>query len=61
MQWDDDQPKPKNETRVGEPLDHLAIADLEARILALEAEITRTRHEIERKRKHQAVAAGLFK
>lgn len=61
MQWDDDQPKPKVETRVGEPLDHLALADLEARILTLEGEIARTRQEIERKRKHQAAAAGLFK
>ncbi|MEQ1647793.1 MAG: DUF1192 domain-containing protein [Hyphomicrobiaceae bacterium] len=61
MQWDDDQPKPKIETRVGEPLDLMAIVDLETRIVTLEAEIARTHQEIERKRRHQAAAAGLFK
>ncbi len=59
--WDDDKPKPKPVITVGETLDPIAIADLEARVAALEAEILRTRAEIDRKKKHQAAAAGLFK
>ena len=44
-----------------EDLELLAIADLEERIEALEAEIARTRAQIDRKRAGRAAADALFK
>ena len=61
MQWDDEQPKPKVSILVGEPLTPLSIAELETRVLALGAEIERSKQEIEHEKKHQATAASLFK
>lgn len=61
MEWDDERPRPKRTVTVGEILDSHGIAELEERVVALEAEIARTRAEIDRKRKHEAAAASLFK
>lgn len=61
MNWDDDRPKPKRVVTVGENLDAHGIAELEERVAALEAEIARTRAEVDKKRKHEAAAASLFK
>ncbi len=55
--------------RAGDPVDALArqdldpmsIGELEARIAALEAEITRVRHHIQRVVNHRASADALFK
>jgi uncharacterized small protein (DUF1192 family) len=44
-----------------EDLELLAVADLEERIEALEAEIARTRAQIDRKRAGRAAADALFK
>jgi uncharacterized small protein (DUF1192 family) len=44
-----------------EDLELLAIADLEERIEALEAEIARTRAQIDRKRAGRAAADAFFK
>jgi uncharacterized small protein (DUF1192 family) len=62
MNWDDDRPKPvKPAITVGEPLASLSIAELEARIAALTAEIERIRTEMRSKQAHEAAAAALFK
>lgn len=60
MDWDE-RPRPKRQITVGESLENDGIAELEERVAALEAEIQRTRAEIERKKKHEAAAASLFK
>jgi uncharacterized small protein (DUF1192 family) len=62
MNWEDDRPKPKPATiTVGEPLASLSIAELEARIAALTAEIERVRTEMRAKQAHETAAAALFK
>lgn len=61
MDWDDDKPKRAKGASVGENLETLSVAELEARIAALEAEIMRTREELDKKRTHEAAAAALFK
>ena len=59
MDWDDVRPKPK--PGVGEDLKALSVAELEARIVAFEAEIGRIRTELEAKKAQQSAAAKLFK
>jgi uncharacterized small protein (DUF1192 family) len=61
MDWDEVRPKPAQVTAIGEKLDTLSIAELEARIAALEEEIARTRVEIDAKKRHEAAASALFK
>ncbi len=61
MDWDDLVPKPVKGVVVGETLEALSVAELEARIVALEAEITRVNAELDKKRRHEAAAAALFK
>jgi uncharacterized small protein (DUF1192 family) len=61
MSWDDLEPKPKKVVTIGEDLKTLSIGELEARIVALEAEIARTRTEIAAKKAHEAAAEQLFK
>jgi uncharacterized small protein (DUF1192 family) len=64
MSWDDDRPSPVKSAAaitVGEPLANLSIAELEARIAALTAEIERVRTELRAKQAHEAAAAALFK
>jgi uncharacterized small protein (DUF1192 family) len=44
-----------------QPLDPLSLAELDARILALEGEIERIREHRQRAVNHKAMAEGLFK
>ena len=60
MDWDDVRPKPAGIT-VGEDLKKLSVAELEARIAALKAEIERVEAELQAKRAHEAAAAAIFK
>jgi uncharacterized small protein (DUF1192 family) len=60
VSWDDDLPKPKPAITVGEKLDRLSIAELDERIEALKAEITRVESEREAKRAFATAAAALF-
>lgn len=59
MDWD--QPKPKPVITVGEDLSALSIADLEQRVAALHAEISRIDVAIQAKRRQQEAAASIFK
>ena len=59
--WDDDRPKPKAGIAAGDDLSSVSIAELEQRVVALVAEIERTRAEIDRKKKIQAAATDLFR
>lgn len=61
MDWDDERPRPKRTIIVGEAIDTHGLSELKDRVAALEAEITRTKAEIERKRAIEAAAASLFK
>jgi uncharacterized small protein (DUF1192 family) len=62
MDWDDVRPKaPKAQASVGDNLEALSVAELEARIALFEGEIVRTRAELEKKRAHESAAAALFK
>ncbi|PPD28768.1 MAG: hypothetical protein CTY20_08975 [Hyphomicrobium sp.] len=61
MNWDDERPRPARTITVGEPIDTHGLAELRERVAALEAEITRTKAEIERKRSIEIAAASLFK
>ena len=60
MDWDEVRPKPAGIT-VGEDLKKLSVAELEARIAALKAEIERVDAELKAKRDHEAAAAAIFK
>ena len=59
MDWDE----VSRQTAPGaaEDLSSLSIAELEARITAMEAEIVRIREELEAKRAHERAASALFK
>ena len=46
MDWDEVRPKPKPGTAIGENLETLSVAELEARILELEREIVRVKAEL---------------
>jgi uncharacterized small protein (DUF1192 family) len=64
MDWDDDKPKPaKTATAitVGDPLGRFSIAELQARIAALNEEIERVQAELRAKRAHEAAADAVFK
>lgn len=61
MDWDEVRPKAAKATSVGESLETLSVAELEARIQAFEAEIVRTRDELAKKKAHESAAAALFK
>jgi uncharacterized small protein (DUF1192 family) len=62
MDWDELQPpKPVKGVMLGESLETLSVAELEARVTALESEIVRVGQELTRKRAHEAAAAALFK
>lgn len=62
MDWDDIRP-PKTTTGVaiGETLETLSVAELEARVGALQDEIARVTGELNRKKAHEAAASALFK
>lgn len=61
MDWEDLAPKKKAQAVVGEALAAMSVADLEARITALEEEIARVRTEIAAKKTQQLAAASFFK
>jgi uncharacterized small protein (DUF1192 family) len=62
MDWDDIIPKkPKTAATVGDSLETLSVAELEARIAAFEAEIERIKGELASKRRHEQAASALFK
>jgi uncharacterized small protein (DUF1192 family) len=60
MDWDEVRPQPAKVITVGGDLRSLSVAELEARIGALEQEIIRIRGELEAKRAHERAAAALF-
>jgi uncharacterized small protein (DUF1192 family) len=61
MDWDEPKRPAAEAVTAGESLETLSIAELEARIAALTAEIDRTRAEIAAKKAHEAAAAAVFK
>ena len=61
MDWDEVRPKPKPGVAIGENLETLSVAELEARIGELERETARVKTELESKRRHEDAASALFK
>lgn len=61
MDWDDVRPKLATGATIGENLEKLSVAELEARIKALDAEIARVGAELAKKKAHEAAASQLFK
>lgn len=61
MDWDDIRPKAPAGVTLGENLETLSVAELEARIVALEREIERVKAELAAKRRHEDAASALFK
>lgn len=61
MDWDDLKPKPPKQATLGENLESFSVAELEARVVALQAEIRRVEAELAAKKAHEAAAAQLFK
>jgi len=61
MDWDEARPAPSKSASIGDNLETLSVAELEARIEAFAAEIQRVKAELERKRAHESAAAALFK
>ena len=61
MDWDEVRPKPKVGVAIGESLETLSVAELQARIVELEREIARVKTELEAKRRHEDAASALFK
>ena len=61
MDWDEPRPAPAKAITVGESLQTLSIAELEARIVALQREIDRVQEEVRVKKAHEAAAAAVFK
>jgi uncharacterized small protein (DUF1192 family) len=61
VDYDDLVPKKSSPSAIGDNLATLSVGELECRITDFEAEIARIRDELERKRKHEAAAAALFK
>jgi uncharacterized small protein (DUF1192 family) len=61
MDWDDLKPKAPKGITLGESLESLSVAELDARIVSLEQEIERVRTELAAKKAHEATAAAIFK
>jgi len=63
MDSDENLPRPGEPIAllVKQDLDPLSVAELEARIAALEGEIARVRHHMQRAVNHRASADALFK
>lgn len=60
MDWEDVRPKATG-ISVGETLEKLSVAELEARIASLRTEIERVSAELTKKKAHEAAASALFK
>lgn len=60
MDWDDLKPKTPKGVMLGENLESLSVAELDARITALQQEIERVRAELAAKKAHEAAAAAIF-
>jgi uncharacterized small protein (DUF1192 family) len=61
MDWDELKPRPKPAIALGESLATLSVAELDARIAALEAEIARVRVELNAKSAQRSAADDLFR
>jgi uncharacterized small protein (DUF1192 family) len=61
MDWDDLKPKAPKGIMVGESLETLSVAELEARIGLLQEEIERVRSELAAKKAHETAASAIFK
>jgi uncharacterized small protein (DUF1192 family) len=61
MDWDEVTPKPVRGIVVGEGLETLSVAELQARIEDLEREIERVKAELEAKQRHESAASAIFK
>lgn len=61
MDWDELKPKPKPVVAIGDDLTTMSVAELDARIQALIAEIERVKGEIATKKARNAAADSLFK
>lgn len=61
MDWSEDEKKPAPGPAIGENLETLSVAELDARLAMLEAEMKRVAQERDRKRTHEQAAAKLFK
>jgi uncharacterized small protein (DUF1192 family) len=61
MDWDEVRAHKAVPIILGEPLAKLSVAELEARIAALESEIGRATREIDAKRHQAAAANALFR
>lgn len=61
MDWDDLKPKPPKAATLGENLESFSVAELQARVEALKAEIMRVEAELAAKKAHEDAAAQLFK
>lgn len=60
MEWDEPKAKSSKALVVGEDLSNLSIAELDARVAALKAEIERIEAVASAKRRHSAAASELF-
>ena len=61
MDWDDLKPNPPRAATLGESLEAFSVAELQARLLALQAEVSRVEAELAARKAHEAAAAQLFK
>jgi uncharacterized small protein (DUF1192 family) len=61
MEWDDARPKPQKAAVLGEDLQRLSVAELQARLELLRAEIVRVDTALAAKQAQVAAAAKLFK
>lgn len=61
MDWDEARAKQKPGGAIGENLETLSVAELEARVIALQTEIARVEAELAKKRAHERAASELFK
>lgn len=59
MDWDEASRQPAS--WLSEDLTSLSIAELEARMAAMEAEMVRVKEELEAKRAHERAASALFR
>jgi uncharacterized small protein (DUF1192 family) len=61
MDWDELRVAPAKGITLGEALANLSVSELEARVVALQAEIERVKENIAAKKAHEAAAAAVFK